>query len=101
MNKQTPSTPKTSLRLAAEHWEPSSTEAARDLSLECIGRAQALASVLAAYAGPESDVEVSDLRECLALLADLCHLGYGPMVHWWDTEDDLRDQGWQPPSQLG
>ena len=38
---------KTSLRLATNHWSPPSIGAARDLAMECVGRAQALANVLA------------------------------------------------------
>jgi hypothetical protein len=87
---------KTSLRLAAHDWEPPSIRAARDLTMECVGRAKSLANVLA-HACQEDGANRWEVGECLELLEDLLYLGYGPLMDWWDDEAELTQAGWTPP----
>jgi len=87
---------KTALRLAAYAWEPPSIAAARELTMECVGRAKSLANVLA-HACQEDGADRWDLGQGLELLEDLLDLAYVPLMDWWDDEAELTQAGWTPP----
>jgi hypothetical protein len=82
-----------------QQWHPMSMAEARDFSMECIGRAGALAEVLADYAWEQAPSKMETMRECLELLDDLCYFGYSPMLDWWDDEKTLIGHGWTPPEE--
>jgi hypothetical protein len=89
---------KTELRRAMHPWQPKSMAEARNFSMECVGRAEALAAVLVRYAWERQSKEWSIMRQCVELIDDLCHMAYGPMMDWWDDEEALQRHGWQPPT---
>ena len=64
------------------------------MALECVSRAQAVASVTAEVVG-QKDVSPSDIQNSLQLIDDLLHII--PLLHWWRDEEQLIDDGWQPP----
>ncbi|HEX9872580.1 MAG TPA: hypothetical protein VGC99_29080 [Candidatus Tectomicrobia bacterium] len=83
------------LRLATFHWEPPSLLDAKQMALECMSRAQSVASVVAEAIG-HGDVDASDISNCLALISDLVHIV--PILDWWSDEDQLTALGWTPPT---
>jgi hypothetical protein len=91
---------KTALRQAMEAWEPKTMAEARHFTMECVGRAEALAAVLVEYAWREP-TEWSTMRQCVELIDDLCHLAYAPMMDLWQDEEELQRRGWQPPTGEG
>lgn len=95
---------KTCLRRAFQQWEPKTMAEAQRLSMECLGRAEAVTELLTLYAEPASESEAgsiafSVLRGCGELLDDLLPLAYVPMMDWWLDEDDRKHHGWRPPAE--
>lgn len=91
---------KTELRRAMHPWQPKSMAEARNFTMECVGRAEAMAAVLVHYAWERQSTEWSMMRQCVELIDDLCHFAYAPMMDFWQDEEELQRTGWQPPKDL-
>jgi hypothetical protein len=85
---------KTFLRQVVRRWEPENPQEAQEFMEECIGSAQALASIFAQYCWSDR-ASVEDLKFGLEVIDDLLVLSYS-MLEGLD-KDKLIELGWTPP----
>jgi hypothetical protein len=79
------------LRRALNGRQPRTMAEAKTFSLECVGRAEAVAAVLVCYTWEQelgtSPKAWSVVRQCLELIDDLCHVAYPPMLDGWPDKE--------------
>jgi hypothetical protein len=77
---------------------PADREEAREMALECIGRAESLTSVLVAYTWGGDARSWDDVQSVLEVLDDLLYIPFALVNEWWPDEETLMEQGWTPPA---